>query len=210
MFFLHSKNGLSEWVRQNMGEWESVATATVFIFPKPIQLYQSASQFLKSISLGFIAKAEMKEKWESLRVRLPHPNIYHYFLSTLISGLLTYKFAVYFLTTVASLYLLLVCHIYMQTEKCFQILSDFGWFSIYYCLPSSILLSVLPRKAMYGFLFDSACQSDSFKQGREAYKMKKKSTADLPRATVFIPCTQHTKKLKILFRNKWKKQMGLC
>lgn len=163
MFSLHFKNRRSEWARQNMWDWESVAIATGFIFPKLIQLYQSALQFPKSISLGFIEGTEMKEKWV-FNGRTAPPKALS--LLSFYSNSQSHDIQIcgLFLSTAPSLCLLFVwTRVHADREMRFKIFSDLHCFSIYYCLPSSLLLSVLPTAAMCGFLFDSSCQSDSFK-----------------------------------------------
>lgn len=78
-------------------------------------------------------------------MRLPHPKAYHYFPSTLISSLLTYKFASYFLATVPSLHLLYcLSHAHADREIRFQIqiLLELGCFPVYYGVHSSLLLFV--------------------------------------------------------------------
>lgn len=195
MFFLHSRNGLSEWVRPNMGEWESVAIATVFIFPKQISTLAISFTISKIHFTGLYSRS-----WDEREVRVfngrtappKYLSLFSFYSNIQppdlqICSIFSHYCRFFIFTSCLS-------HVHADREISFQILSDFSWFSIYYFLPSSLLLSVLPRKAMYGFLFDSACQSDSFKQGRKAYKRKKKSTADLPRAAVLVPCTRHTKK----------------
>lgn len=155
MFFLRSKYRLSEWARQSLGERERAEITTVFIFPKPIP--QSALNIPRSISLGFITGDEVKEKWESLAMRLPHPKLYHYFLSAPISSLLTYKFAASFLATVPSLHLLYCLpHANADREIRFQIqtlrirlLSCLLWCPL---LPSLICLFCLECLFTYFYL----------------------------------------------------------
>lgn len=76
-------------------------------------------------------------------------------------------------------------------------------FKLVFCLLWSLhpFLSVLPRMSIYGFLFDTVCQTDSFKQGKGTYVLKKED-----RALQTCQELQHSipafSVLKVLFGNK--------
>lgn len=180
-------------------------------FPKTNTTLPISFTISKIHFTGFYSKS-----WDEREVRVfnddwPHPKLYHYFHSTLIYSLLTYKFAVYFLTTV----ILYICFLFVtctcrQRNK-FSNTLRFRLVFIFIIVspPSFSSLFCLERLCMDFYLIQHVNVIPSYRAEKHIRGRKRHSTADLPRAAVFFSYTQCKKKLKNLFRNKWKKQMGL-
>lgn len=115
----------------------------------------------------------MKEKWESNGKTAPPKALFLFLFYSKIQSPDLQLCSLFSPYSPFFIFAFSLPDVHADREIRFQILSCLGCFSIYYCLPSSLLLSVLPRKAMYGFLFDSARQSDSFQLGTETHKRKK-------------------------------------
>lgn len=134
-------------------------------------------QFPRSISLGFITGAEMKEKQVFKDETAPPKALW---LLSLYSNIQSPDLQICSLFscycpffTFALLFVTCICR---QRSKVSN--PNALRLSLFFCLlwsppPPFSYLSILPRMAIYGFLLDSVCQTASFKQGKGTHVEKK-------------------------------------